>query len=628
MPVVILIYFFSGKKPQIRGSMEEMNKEEERARLPFFGIPTLAPFLKKYRVRIIVMVFLGTVSSAIDSVFPLFNKHVINVNVAQKTLKGLGYVVLFYMLLLTFKVVIDYITTFLCSRLELWVNRDLRNASFNHLQTLSFSYFNQNNVGYIHARVMSDSGKIGELVSWYLMEFIWNFAYIAGVIVVMFITNWKLALLVVALIPVAVLIIILFEKKLTVLNRKVRELNSTITGDFNEGITGVRQIKTLAAEERMNREFRKDTEKMRKASIKTAHHSAMFSSLVTMMGSVALALVLWRGGYMTVDGVMLIGTLSVFMSYALGIMDPIQTIINDFAGLIQIQVNIERVHKLLTTESDVADSPEVIEKYGDTFEPKRENWEELDGEIEFKDVSFKYPDGDEMVLEHFNLKVPQGSSVAIVGETGAGKSTLVNLVCRFFEPTYGQVLIDGRDARERSQLWLHSHIGYVLQTPHLFTGTIRENLCYGKPDATDEEIWRALELVSADGIVKRMEKGLDSDVGEGGGMLSTGERQLISFARAILADPRILVLDEATSSVDTVTERTIQNAIGTVTKGRTSFVIAHRLSTITDSDVILAVRDGKIVEKGTHRELMDAKGYYYTLVMQQYDYLSEGVLEQ
>ena len=628
MPVVILLYFFSGKKPQIRGSMEEMNKEEERTRLPFFGIPTLATFLKKYRVRIIVMVFLGTVSSAIDSVFPLFNKHVINVNVAQKTLKGLGYVVLFYMLLLTFKVVIDYITTFLCSRLELWVNRDLRNASFNHLQTLSFSYFNQNNVGYIHARVMSDSGKIGELVSWYLMEFIWNFAYIAGVIVVMFITNWKLALLVVALIPVAVLIIILFEKKLTVLNRKVRELNSTITGDFNEGITGVRQIKTLAAEERMNREFRKDTEKMRKASIKTAHHSAMFSSLVTMMGSVALALVLWRGGYMTVDGVMLIGTLSVFMSYALGIMDPIQTIINDFAGLIQIQVNIERVHKLLTTESDVADSPEVIEKYGDTFEPKRENWEELDGEIEFKDVSFKYPDGDEMVLEHFNLKVPQGSSVAIVGETGAGKSTLVNLVCRFFEPTYGQVLIDGRDARERSQLWLHSHIGYVLQTPHLFTGTIRENLCYGKPDATDEEIWRALELVSADGIVKRMEKGLDSDVGEGGGMLSTGERQLISFARAILADPRILVLDEATSSVDTVTERTIQNAIGTVTKGRTSFVIAHRLSTITDSDVILAVRDGKIVEKGTHRELMDAKGYYYTLVMQQYDYLSEGVLEQ
>ena len=314
------------------------------------------------------------------------------------------------------------------------------------------------------------------------------------------------------------------------------------------------------------------------------------------------------------------------MSYALGIMDPIQTIVADFSALIQVQVNIERVNKLLTTQSDVADSPEVVEKYGDTFNPKKENWEDLNGDIEFKDVSFRYPDGDEMVLEHFNLKVPQGASVAIVGETGAGKSTLVNLVCRFFEPTEGQVLIDGRDARERSQLWLHSHIGYVLQTPHLFTGTVRENLCYGKTDATDEEIWNALRLVSAEEIVKKMEKGLDSDVGEGGGMLSTGERQLISFARAILADPRILVLDEATSSVDTVTERTIQNAIGTVTKGRTSFVIAHRLSTITDSDVILAVRDGKIVEQGTHKELMDMKGYYHSLVMQQYDHLSEGIL--
>lgn len=606
--------------------MEDIKKEEEKVSLKLFGIPLILPFLKQYGKRIILMIFLGAVSSGIDSVFPLFNRYVINHNVALKTLDTLGRVIVFYMLLLTFKVVIDYFTTFLCSRLELWVNRDIRNACFNHLQTLSFSYFNQNNVGYIHARVMSDSGRIGELVSWFMMEFVWNFAYIAGVIVVMFVINYKLALIVIAVIPIAAVVIILFEKKLTVLNRRVRELNSKITGDFNEGITGVRSIKTLAAEERMQTEFEKDTEKMRKESVSTARFRAFLWSLVSLTGSVILALVLWRGGYMTVDGVMMIGTLSVFMSYALGIMDPIQTIVEDFSALIQIQVNIERVNKLLTTQSDVADSPEIVEKYGDTFNPKKENWEDLNGDIEFKDVSFKYPDGDEMVLEHFNLKVPQGASVAIVGETGAGKSTLVNLVCRFFEPTEGQVLIDGRDARERSQLWLHSHIGYVLQTPHLFTGTIRENLCYGKTDATDDEIWNALKLVSAEEIVRRMDKGLDSDVGEGGGMLSTGERQLISFARAILADPRILVLDEATSSVDTVTERTIQNAIGTVTKGRTSFVIAHRLSTITDSDIILAVRDGKIVEKGTHKELMDKKGYYHSLVMQQYDHLSEGIL--
>jgi ATP-binding cassette subfamily B protein len=239
--------------------------------------------------------------------------------------------------------------------------------------------------------------------------------------------------------------------------------------------------------------------------------------------------------------------------------------------------------------------------------------------VEFRDVSFKYPDGNEMVLEHFNLQVPHGQNVAIVGETGAGKSTLVNLVCRFFEPTSGQVLIDGRDARERSQLWLHSNIGYVLQTPHLFSGTVRDNLRYGKPDATDEEIMEAINLVSANFVLDKMDKGLDSDVGEGGDMLSTGEKQLLSFARAILADPRILVLDEATASIDTLTEKKIQDAIFTVIKGRTSFVIAHRLSTIVDADVILVVHEGKIIERGRHDELMRQKGYYYDLYTRQYE---------
>ena len=275
----------------------------------------------------------------------------------------------------------------------------------------------------------------------------------------------------------------------------------------------------------------------------------------------------------------------------------------------------------METQSEVADRPEVVEKYGDTFHPKRENWEELKGDVEFRDVTFMYPDGTENVLEHFNLKVDAGTNVAIVGETGAGKSTLVNLVCRFFEPTDGCILIDGKDARDRSQLWLHSNIGYVLQTPHLFSGTIRDNLRYGKPDATDEEILKALEMVSAGFVLEKTEKGLDSEVGEGGDMFSTGEKQLLSFARAILADPRLLILDEATASVDTLTEKAIQNAIAAVIEGRTSFVIAHRLSTITNADVILVVRDGKIVERGTHRELMRLKGYYYSLYTRQYEEL-------
>ena len=253
-----------------------------------------------------------------------------------------------------------------------------------------------------------------------------------------------------------------------------------------------------------------------------------------------------------------------------------------------------------------------------SFDPKKENWEPLCGDITFEDVSFKYPDGDEYVLEHFNLHVPQGTNVAIVGETGAGKSTLVNLVCRFFEPTSGRILIDGKDARERSQLWLHSNIGYVLQTPHLFSGTVLENLRYGNPDASMEQIEAAVRSVSADSVIARMDKGYDSDVGEGGDLLSTGEKQLLSFARAILANPRIFVLDEATSSIDTVTEKLIQDAIEHLMKGRTSFVIAHRLSTIRQADVILVVHDGKIVEQGTHQELIAGKGAYYNLYTRQF----------
>ena len=314
-----------------------------------------------------------------------------------------------------------------------------------------------------------------------------------------------------------------------------------------------------------------------------------------------------------------IGTLSVFMSYALGIMEPIRWIVDMISDLVREQVNIERLTKLLETESDVTDTPEVIAKYGDTFSPKKENWEELHGDIEFRDVSFKYPDGDEYILEHFNLKIPQGSNIAIVGETGAGKSTLVNLVCRFYEPTSGQVLIDGKDARERSQLWLHSNIGYVLQTPHLFSGTILENLRYGKPDATIDEINAALKRVSADGVVAKAEKGLDTDVGEGGDLLSTGEKQLISFARAIVADPKILVLDEATASIDTLTEQNIQHAINEVIRGRTSLMIAHRLSTVRNADIILVVSDGKIVERGNHSELMKKRGHYYKLYTRQYE---------
>ena len=593
-----------------------MKKATEQRALPFFGIGKVLPYLKKFRKMMITMVVCGLVSTGIDLLTPQFQRYALNHFIADSTLDTLPLFIILYVASIVFCGVVNYISCTYAMKTEVSVNRDLRNAAFNHLQTLSFSYFNQNSVGYIHARVISDTSRIGSLVSWTLMDTVWHLSYLVGAVVVMLLVNARLALMVMAILPLIVLLFSLFQGKLIRINREVRELNSQITSDFNEGISGAKTIKSLVIEDKMVNDFVADTDAMRKKSTKVAHLRGLFSATLNIASSAALAIVLWQGGYIAASEV---GTFSMFMSYAQGMMEPVRWIIDAISDLITTQVNIERFSRLMETQSDVSDSPEVIEKYGDAFNPKRENWEPIKGDIEFKNVDFKYPDGDEYVLENFNLKIPFGSNIAIVGETGAGKSTLVNLVCRFFEPTRGQVLIDGRDARERSQLWLHSALGYVLQTPHLFSGTVRENLLYGNPNATEEEIRRALELVSATEVVERMEKGLDSDVGEGGDMLSTGEKQLISFARAILADPRILVLDEATASVDTLTEQKIQSAIDTIIKGRTSLVIAHRLSTVKNADLILVVQDGKIIERGRHEELLKAKGHYYNLYTRQYE---------
>lgn len=599
--------------------MSQKQTNEQPVSLPWFGLNRLGRFMKRYTKVYVAMVVLGLLGSAIDIIIPLFQRTAINEFILKNTLQGVGLFVAAYVGVLICQTIFNSISAYLAFRTELNINRDLRQASFEHLQTLSLSYYNQNSVGYIHARVMSDTGRIGDLVSWGLMDVVWNMSYIIGVVVMMFAINWKLALLVMVIVPFLLVAATLFQRKLVVLNRRIREINSQITGNFNEGITGAKTTKTLVIEDKMDDDFRETTRRMFRISTRTGAVRGLFTATIALAASAALAMVLWRGGLITMQGAMLIGTLSVFATYAMNLMDPVQAMVRVISNFITVQVNIERVTRLLETQSEVFDTPEVVERYGDTFSPKKENWEPVHGDITFDDVSFHYPDTDEYVLEHFNLHVPQGTNVAIVGETGAGKSTLVNLVCRFFEPSKGRILIDGKDARERSQLWLHSNIGYVLQTPHLFSGTVLDNLRYGKPDATMEEVERAVRLVSADGVIARLEKGYDTEVGEGGDLLSTGEKQLISFARAILSDPRIFILDEATSSIDTKTEQLIQSAIDTVLRGRTSFIIAHRLSTIRHADIILVIDDGKIVESGTHESLMEARGAYYKLYTRQFE---------
>ena len=589
---------------------------EKTKHLKFFGIGRILPFLRKVRKLIFVMILFGFIGSLTDIIIPLFQRYALDHFIGLGTFDTIVPFLILYVATILVASGSNYISCAQATIIEMRVNRELRKTGFEHLQNLSFSYFNQNSVGYIHARLMSDTSRIGGLVSWSLVDCVWRISYLVGAIVVMVSLNAKLALLVLSILPLLVVLFTIFQKRLIKVNREVREINSKITGNFNEGITGAKTIKSLAIEEKMENRFREETENMRKKTVQASRLRGLFGGTMNFASSVALAIVLWKGGYIAQEQ---IGTFSVFMSYAQGMMEPLRWLVDIVSDLITTQVNIERFTNLLAVQSDVTDTPEVIEKYGDTLNPKKENWEPIKGNIEFKDVTFRYPDGEEIVLDNFSLKVPFGTHLAIVGETGAGKSTLVNLVCRFYEPTQGAVLIDGRDARQRSQLWLHSAIGYVLQTPHLFSGTVRENLLMGNPDATDAQIREAIAMVSAEEVISHLEHGLDTDVGEGGDLLSTGEKQLISFARAILADPRILILDEATASVDTMTEAKIQSAMEAVTAGRTCLMIAHRLSTVRNADMILVVKDGKIVEQGKHAELLAQKGYYHTLYTRQYE---------
>lgn len=579
----------------------------------------MLPFFKPYKKYFAITLGLNILLAGVDVLTPLFQSYAIDHFIVPDTLEGIGVFAFAYISMIVMQTISVYWSVHAATTIEMCVGKDLKWAQFEHLQTLSFSYYNTTPVGYIHARVMSDTLKIAGVAAWGLVDMFWAFLYVVSVFVIMFALNAQLAMILLVIVPCIAVITVVFQNKILHWNRRVRKVNSQITSAYNEGITGVKTSKSMGIEKDNEEAFFERTSDMYRSAGKAAKLNAVYIPTILLFGSAAAAFVLYRGGYMVQQDLIKLGTLSVFISYAVVIFEPIQQLARLLADLISCQANIERVMDLLEQTPDVTDRTDVIEKYGDNFRPRKENWEKIKGDIVFEDVSFRYPDGKEYVLEHFNLHIPAGMNVAIVGETGAGKSTLVNLVGRFFEPTKGRILIDGVDYRERSQLWLHSQIGYVLQNPHLFSGTVRENIRYGRLDATDEEVEAAARSVSADEIVKKLKDGYDSDVGESGGRLSVGEKQLISFARAILAEPAIFVLDEATSSIDTVSEQLIQEATDKLLKGHTSFVIAHRLSTIRKADLILVVKDGKIIEQGTHAELLGGKGYYHDLYYKQFE---------
>ena len=485
------------------------------------------------------------------------------------------------------------------------VQYDLRKQMFAHLQKLPLSYYNRTADGWIMSRVTSDATRVGDLVSWGFLDTAWTVTSILTSIGFMMAINWKLSLLVLVMIPALWKVAITFKQRILTEYRRVRKLNSRITGAYSESINGVRVVKSLGREQENLSQFSELTDDMYQASYRAAWLSALFLPAVQLVSASGIAAVVWFSGWQFEAGGMTIGGLQAFISYVSFMLWPIQQMAAVYASMQQAVASGERIFSLLDTEPEIVDVPGA-------FDPGS-----IRGDIVFDDVSFHYEDG-KPVLENFSLRIPQGETVALVGPTGAGKSTLVNLICRFYEPTSGKILIDGHDYTQLTQHAIQSRIGMVLQTPHLFSGSVMDNLRYGRLDATDADVEQAAKLAGAHDFIARLEHGYQTEVGEGGVLLSVGQKQLISLARAILAKPDIFIMDEATSSVDTLTEALIQQGMEALMNGRTSFIIAHRLSTIKNADRIMVIENGGVSEMGSHSELIRARGHYYNLYTKQF----------
>jgi ATP-binding cassette subfamily B protein len=543
--------------------------------------------------------------SLFDAYFNMLGKRIVDEGILAADRTALRQIVITYGLVSLVSSVMVFILIYLSGTLGERIRYDLRKRMFEHLQELSFSYFDRTPVGWIMSRVTSDPDRIAQLVTWGLLDTTWALMSTITAIYFMLRINWQLALIVFAIIPVLVIVAIQFKKKIIVEFRLVRKLNSKITGAYNESIQGVRVVKALCREEEDLSEFGKLSGEMYRTSFRAAWLSALFLPTVQFISALAIGSIAWYGGLQTQVGDMTIGGIHAFVSYVMFMLWPVQDLARVYAEMQHAIASAERSFSLIDAVPEVADRPGAIAP--DTI------W----GDIEFDHVDFWYEE-DKPVLQDFTLRVRRGETIALVGPTGGGKSTIVNLLCRFYEPQAGVIRIGGRDYTELSLHALQSRIGIVLQTPHLFSGTIRENLRYGRLDATDEEIEGAAQLVGAHDFIVTMDKGYDEEVGEGGNLLSVGQKQLISLARAILARPEIFIMDEATSSVDTITEALIQKGMEAMMQDRTSFVIAHRLSTIKRADRILVIEDGHITEMGTHAELLRAEGHYHRLYTRQF----------
>jgi len=597
--------------------MNDYYFEEEEFTTQFNGatIKRIAHQAKPYKRWVFGFVALIALVSLNDAFFTYLSKLIIDEGIIPANTERMMQLFTLYASLILVQSAAVFGFIYLAGVLGQRIQYDLRRKMFNHLQSLSLAYYSKTPVGWIMARINSDSSRISELITWGLIDTTWGTLNLATSLIFMFIINWKLAIIMLFVMPTIVVIASLFKRKILVEFRRARKLNSKLTGVYNENITGVRVVKALTREEKNLEEFDQQATGLYRAAYRAAWLSALFLPIVQLVGATGLGAIVWYGGWQIQNEEMTIGTLQAFMAYLTFMLFPIQELARVYAEMQNSVASAERVFSLIDAEPEIVNRP-------DAFDPGT-----LRGDLKFEQVDFYY-EPDKPVLTNFSLQVKQGETIALVGPTGGGKSTIVNLVCRFYQPKAGVIRIGGTDYTNFTLHAIQSRIGMVLQTPHLFSGTIRENIRYGRLDATDEEVERAAKLAHAHQFIMAMPKGYQEEVGEGGNLLSTGQKQLVSLARAVLSKPDIFIMDEATSSVDTLTEALIQKGMETLMQGRTSFVIAHRLSTIRKADRILVIENGQITEMGSHNDLIRQRGHYYSLYTKQFHQQAQQAIDQ
>lgn len=572
----------------------------------------LLGFMAPYRWKFALALILMLVSSAAAVSGPYLVKIAIDSGLRSGSVTVLRRTVLIYLIVALVQWAATYFRVNLMAHAGQSIIYDLRTRLFEHLQKLSLSFFSRYSVGRVIVRVINDVGVLREFIMWAMLAIARDVFALIGIVLAMLSMNLRLSLLTFAVLPVMVWMTYLFKQRARENYRKVRSAISWVNSVLAENINGVRVVQAFSRQEVNYRIFREEVNRNNLAvNLHAARIASAFPAVIDLLGSLATVLVVWFGGQAAMgdqSGTNAItpGVLVAFILYINRFFEPIRDLSRRYDSFQSTMAGGERILTLLDTPIEVQDDPQAVE-----LPPIR-------GEVRFENVSFHYSDEDpgeegQPVLEEINLHVPPGQTVALVGETGAGKTTLVKIIARFHDPTEGRVLIDGYDLRRVTQSSLRRQMGIVLQDPFLFSGTVAENIRFGRLDASDAEVQAAAMAVGAHDFVSRLRAGYNTPVEEGGATLSVGQRQLISFARALLADPRILILDEATSSVDTQTERVIQQALARLLKSRTAFVIAHRLSTVVHADRIVVIHHGRLVEEGTHEELLARGGYYYQL---------------